>query len=177
MLNSNTSLHLAVQNGNIDIVKMLLEAGHSPNEVNADGLSPLGLAVQMGHTDIVTLLAERTEKNDHPIIAPASTTPVDTSHNVGNAVNLLRKEKSMKRQYFADSETGRIYGNAPPIPSTEPESPPIKITWGNFLRMNIFTGKIMSDDQLKEQEIIEQQKWESRGWAKGLRINNFFFIF
>jgi hypothetical protein len=64
----DTSLHLAVQNGNIDIVKMLLEAGHSPNEANADGLTPLHIAVQMEHTDIVTLLAGKINESNN--IAP-----------------------------------------------------------------------------------------------------------
>jgi len=35
---------------------MLLEAGHNPNEVNAEGLSPLGLAVTTDNLEIVQLL-------------------------------------------------------------------------------------------------------------------------
>ena len=51
------------QNGNIDIVKMLLDAGHSPNEANVEGLTPLHIAVQMGQADIVTLLAGKINEN------------------------------------------------------------------------------------------------------------------
>ena len=63
MSNTNTPLHLAVQNGNIEIVKMLLDAGHDLNAVNADDLTPLQLAIQLGHTEIVTLLSEKNKKN------------------------------------------------------------------------------------------------------------------
>ena len=62
MSNTNTSLHIAVQNDNIDIVKMLLEAGHSPNEADADGLTPLDLAIATNNTEIVQLLVAYEEK-------------------------------------------------------------------------------------------------------------------
>jgi hypothetical protein len=77
---TNTPLFLAVQNGNIDIVKMLLEAGHNPNEVNAEGLSPLGLAVTTDNLEIVQLLTAHI----------AATEP--------ESQNLLEQEK---KQYFA----------------------------------------------------------------------------
>jgi GTPase SAR1 family protein len=51
----NTPLHVAVQNGNIEVVKMLLEAGHDPSAVNDEGLTPQDIASQMGHTEIVDL--------------------------------------------------------------------------------------------------------------------------
>jgi hypothetical protein len=73
MSTTNPPLHVAVQNGNMDIVKMLLEAGHNPNEVNAEGLTPLHIAVQMGHTEIATLLIERSQKNCGITVAGAGT--------------------------------------------------------------------------------------------------------
>jgi len=63
MSNTNTSLHLAVQNGNIDIVKMLLDAGHSPDEANVEGLTSLDIAIQLGHTEIVALFSEKNKEN------------------------------------------------------------------------------------------------------------------
>lgn len=78
MSTTNSPLHLAVQNGNIDIVKMLLKAGHNPNEVNTEGLTPLHIAVQMGHTEIVQLLAAHIEVGDcvqpnaHGSLVPAN---------------------------------------------------------------------------------------------------------
>jgi hypothetical protein len=82
MSNTNTSLHLAVQNGNIDIVKMLLDAGHDINAVNADGQTPLHIAVQMGHTEIVQLLTH-TEVGDRVLPnAHGSLVPVNVPQNV-----------------------------------------------------------------------------------------------
>jgi len=68
MSNTNTSLHLAVQNGNIDIVKMLLDAGNDLNAVNTDDLTPLQLAIQAGHTDIAALIAERIKENNNTAV-------------------------------------------------------------------------------------------------------------
>ena len=67
MSTTNSPLYLAVQNGNIEIVKMLLAAGHSPNEVNAEGLSPLGLAVTTNNLEIVQLLTAHIEANNQGI--------------------------------------------------------------------------------------------------------------
>jgi len=55
---SNTSLHLAVQNGNIEIVKTLLASNCDLDARNADGLTPLDLAITSNNTEIVQLLLE-----------------------------------------------------------------------------------------------------------------------
>ena len=67
MSNQNTPLHTAVQNGNIEIVKLLLDAGHDPNEANAEGLTPLHIAAQTGNAGIATLLVSRPMDNDKVI--------------------------------------------------------------------------------------------------------------
>ncbi len=76
MTNHNTPLHIAAQNGNAEIVKMLLDAGHDPTAPNAEGLTPLHLAVQMGHAEIAALLAEKSKPKSRPIagrVVPPST--------------------------------------------------------------------------------------------------------
>ena len=56
MSNTNTPLHLAIQNGNIEIVKILLENQCDFHAVNPDGLTPLQLATQTGNAEIVSML-------------------------------------------------------------------------------------------------------------------------
>jgi len=58
MSNANTPLHLAVQNGNIEIVKTLLARGYNLNARNVDGLTPLDLAIATNNTAIAQLLLE-----------------------------------------------------------------------------------------------------------------------
>jgi len=63
MSNTNTPpLHLAVQNGNIEIVKTLLARGYDLNTRNADGLTPLDLAIATNNTAITQLLLEHEDK-------------------------------------------------------------------------------------------------------------------
>ena len=54
-----TPLHTAVQEGNLEAVKMLLDAGHDPNAEDAAEMTPLHLAAQFGHTEIAAVLAEK----------------------------------------------------------------------------------------------------------------------
>jgi hypothetical protein len=70
MANTNTTLHFAVQNGNIDIVKMLLDAGHDLNAVNTEGLTPLDLAVTVNNTEVVQLLLKHKGKTTAPPTIP-----------------------------------------------------------------------------------------------------------
>jgi len=55
----NTPLHIAIRNGNVEIVKALLADGCNLGEHDADGLTPLDLAVKFNHDEIVRLLLER----------------------------------------------------------------------------------------------------------------------
>lgn len=54
----NTPLHIAIQNGNIEIVRTLLADGCDLDARNADGLTPLDLAVKLNQDEIVRLLLE-----------------------------------------------------------------------------------------------------------------------
>ena len=85
---TNTPLHIAVQNGNIEIVKVLLASGCDTGARNADGLTSLDLAVTNNNEEIVRLLLEHTERhtnlptNTHSPAAPSiSGTPLPTPFN------------------------------------------------------------------------------------------------
>lgn len=54
----NSALMLAVANGNLEIVKMLLRAGAEVEVMNSDHRTPLLIAVHAGHEDVVALLLE-----------------------------------------------------------------------------------------------------------------------
>ena len=54
----HTPLHTAIQNGNIDIIKMLLADGCDLSERNAQGQTPLDLATVINNEEIVRLLLE-----------------------------------------------------------------------------------------------------------------------
>jgi ankyrin repeat protein len=94
MSNTNTSLHLAVQNGNIEIVRMLLDAGHDLNTVNADDITPLQLAIQLGHTEIVALLSENNKENRS--VSP----PPHTSDERNSTMLKFTKDKIFDQPYI-----------------------------------------------------------------------------
>ncbi|MDR0328492.1 MAG: ankyrin repeat domain-containing protein [Planctomycetaceae bacterium] len=54
----NTPLHIAIQNGNMDIINILLSDGCDLSARNADGQTPLDLATAMNNEQIVRLLLE-----------------------------------------------------------------------------------------------------------------------
>ncbi|KAH9981713.1 ankyrin repeat-containing domain protein, partial [Russula compacta] len=53
------SLHTASQEGEVDIVKMLLDQGADINAQNPDYDTPLGLAAAKGNLEVVRLLIDR----------------------------------------------------------------------------------------------------------------------
>jgi|GEM_PF-2494817 len=68
---TNTSLHIAIQNGNMEIIKMLLADGcESLYTRNAEGQTPLDLAAAMNNEEIVRLLLEYGA--GHPFPQPPS---------------------------------------------------------------------------------------------------------
>ena len=80
MPNTNTPLHIAVQNENIELIKVLLAGDCDFNVRNADGLTPLDLAIANNNEEIVRLLLERGAVHISPSPTPA-----------GQASALLRK--------------------------------------------------------------------------------------
>jgi hypothetical protein len=54
----NTPLHIAIQNGNIEIIKSLLADGCDVHARNNEGLTPLDLATTLNSEEIVHLLLE-----------------------------------------------------------------------------------------------------------------------
>ena len=52
------TIHKAVRTGNLDVVKIILEAGSNTNILSNDGDTPIGIAAQKGNKEIVELLIE-----------------------------------------------------------------------------------------------------------------------
>ncbi len=51
-------IHSAVSSGNIDLARLLLDAGAYPNVCQKMGIAPLHLAAQKGHIELIILLLE-----------------------------------------------------------------------------------------------------------------------
>jgi ankyrin repeat protein len=68
----NTPLHIAIQNGNIEIIKSLLADGCNVHARNNEGLTPLDLATTLNSEEIVHLLLEHGA--GHPPQQPAYST-------------------------------------------------------------------------------------------------------
>jgi ankyrin repeat protein len=53
-----TSLHLAVDNGRIEVARVLLESGANAHALNQNGQTPLQIASEKGNQEITALLRE-----------------------------------------------------------------------------------------------------------------------
>jgi ankyrin repeat protein len=86
-----TRLHLAADEGRVDVVKLLLEYEADPNARGEFGRTPLHVAAQWGNADIVRLLlkygADPTVKNKD------GNTPLDVARREGRheVVSLIEK--------------------------------------------------------------------------------------
>lgn len=65
---TTTALHVAVCEGNIEIVKFLLDQGADIDKPNSDGWTPRTLADQQGHEDIKTIFESSRESKSQSII-------------------------------------------------------------------------------------------------------------
>ena len=58
--NGTTPLHIAAQNGRVDVVDVLLQNRADTNAKQIDGATPLCTAVRSGHFDVVYAIASGT---------------------------------------------------------------------------------------------------------------------
>ncbi|CAA0842083.1 Potassium channel AKT1 [Striga hermonthica] len=77
--NGSTALHVAVYEGNTDIVRFLLGRGARPDRVDGDGWTPRDLAEQQGHDDIRELFDSHQRART---IETAVSTPAEQSRGV-----------------------------------------------------------------------------------------------
>ncbi|RYO90536.1 hypothetical protein DL766_001114 [Monosporascus sp. MC13-8B] len=77
--NGWTTLDVAARNGDVAVVKLLLDKGTDPNVANNDGWTPLNLAAKNGHDEAVRLLLD---KNADAIVKLFLDNGIDT--NVAN---------------------------------------------------------------------------------------------
>ncbi|ETV94952.1 hypothetical protein H310_11595 [Aphanomyces invadans] len=75
-----TSLHIAVQGGHKDLVKLLLDNGAIVDAADTRGFTPLHIAATMGLQDMVALLLER---NAAQLPSKAGTLPIECAYARG----------------------------------------------------------------------------------------------
>jgi hypothetical protein len=61
----STALHVAVAHGNLELARMLLDAGANPNALGENSIRPLGLAANVGRRDLCDLLLSRGANPSH----------------------------------------------------------------------------------------------------------------
>ena len=100
-----TPLHLAVQKGNLDIVKILLEAKADPNLASIDGATPLHLAALSGNLGVVEALLKADAKPN--LAMNDGYTPLHLALQKGNlgVVKVLLKAKANPNLVMNDNIT------------------------------------------------------------------------
>lgn len=83
--NGRTALHVAVSEGNLEIVKYLLDQGADINKPDIEGWTPQKLAEQQAHEEITTLF----ESKLGPGYKTQSTVPIPEEINHSNRIRFL----------------------------------------------------------------------------------------
>ncbi|WP_265036680.1 ankyrin repeat domain-containing protein [Wolbachia endosymbiont (group A) of Anomoia purmunda] len=83
----NTPLHLAVEEGNLETVKHLVEKGAGINAVNRYGYTPLYIAAYKGSTDIAVYLVEKGANASDNILHEASNLDI-VRHFIAKGANI-----------------------------------------------------------------------------------------
>nr|GFB23419.1 potassium channel KAT3-like [Tanacetum cinerariifolium] len=90
-----TALHVAVQKGHLEMVRLLLEGGANVNKADVRGCTPKSLAKQQANKSIYDLvLSHENRRNEHKIefIEPETTDGTSTGRHPGREVKkLLRR--------------------------------------------------------------------------------------
>ncbi|KAJ5385126.1 hypothetical protein N7517_003037 [Penicillium concentricum] len=87
----DTALDLAIRNGHVGAVKLLLQNGADSNRISPDGKSPLYAATQVPNSGrIVELLLKHGAKPDEPISKPKGDTPLMSAIRQGTSSEAIR---------------------------------------------------------------------------------------
>ncbi|WP_342263506.1 ankyrin repeat domain-containing protein [Spiroplasma endosymbiont of Clivina fossor] len=108
---NNTYLHIAARNGQLELVKLLLERGANPNIQEKKGLTPLYFAAESDKTEVVQeLLTNKNSKNtiDINLSNNLGDTPLQIASFKGHhkVVELLLKNHKIdvnKKDYYGDN--------------------------------------------------------------------------
>jgi ankyrin repeat protein len=89
--NGRSLLHVAVQSGNVDMVKLLLTQGESANHRDRRKIPPLHISVKIGNVDVTKLLIEHGADVNAADIN--GTVPLNLANKSGNTelINVLRE--------------------------------------------------------------------------------------
>lgn len=87
----DTALDLAIRNGHVGAVKLLLQNGADTNRVSPDGKSPIYAATLAPNSGrIVELLLEHGAKPDEPVSRPEGDTPLMSAIRQGTSPKAIR---------------------------------------------------------------------------------------
>lgn len=144
-------IHYAVEKGNIEVIKLLLDLGANINQKDADGYSPLHYAVISEKTGLVNYIIQKGAEKF--ILNNRDELPVDIAYNLDNEniVNLLLSKNKLPHQL----EKYRLWRNKYFVQSSiwESKSADFKMAWING---SIIMGELFKlvKDSLTEKEML-----------------------
>jgi ankyrin repeat protein len=99
----NSSLHFAIQNSSLDIVKMLISREANVNVINNDNITPIAMALNLSSTDIYKILVEeinRVNVKENEIVHDLITE--EANSNPTSSTKKRKKEQSNEIVYNKD---------------------------------------------------------------------------